>query len=895
MGSLPPSLSETLAGHYRIDRVLGSGGMASVYLAHDLRHDRLVALKVVKPEIVAGVGADRFVTEIRTTAYLKHPHILPLFDSGSVGGAPFYVMPYIDGESLRVRLRREGQLPLTDTMTMLRELADALAYAHSQGVVHRDIKPDNVLLSGRHVFLADFGIARALEAGAAADQTVTATSTIVGTPAYLSPEQAAGTSHIDHRTDIYSFGVMAYEMLAGVQPFSANTSAAVMAAHMTATPEPLPGRRPDVPSALAAVVMKCLAKRPEDRWQRMDDLLVALDAVSGPQSDARAAAGFRRRSVMFGAGAGLLTVVLIAVPLGWLFWRARADALPAIGALKHVTRDPGLEIDPAISPDGKTLAYVAGVPGQRRLYVRQIDGGRAIPLTDLGLAPSQRRPDWSPDGTRIVFQAGNQGFGVRQEVRNGALYTIPALGGTPTLLLPPQGAGVAISPAWSPDATRIAYCADDGVYVIGAAGGSPRLVVAAARAHSPRWSADGTRLAYVVGSWAFALGEDQLGNTETSSIRVVSVDTGAGQTVTDGQWVDVSPVWTADDRGLLFVSNRSGGRDVYRQRLSRSGAADGAPERITSGLNAHSISLSPDGKRLAYSSLAFHANIWSLAIPSQGVASLADAQQVTFGSEKTEKLVVSRDGQWLAFDSDRGGSTDVWKVRIAGGEPEQVTRDPGPEFVNDWSPDGLEILFHTIRSATNRDVMSVTADGTRTSVVIATPAEEQGGAWSPDGNSIAFSNATQGGADLYSVSILTREGRGSPWGPPRRLSSNTGVDARWSPDGSRIVYISRGEVHVMLRDGRDDRVIASTSTAAKSRPQYAIWSRDGQTIYFKAADSENRAGIWAVPAEGGTPRLMVRLDDPQRPSLRREFTTDGTRFFFTIAQDEGDIWVAEVR
>ena len=240
-------------------------------------------------------------------------------------------------------------------------------------------------------------------------------------------------------------------------------------------------------------------------------------------------------------------------------------------------------------------------------------------------------------------------------------------------------------------------------------------------------------------------------------------------------------------------------------------------------MNAHSISLSPDGKRLAYSSLAFHANIWSLAIPSQGVVSLPDAQQVTFGSEKTEKLVVSRDGQWLAFDSDRSGSTDVWKVRIAGGEPEQVTRDPGPEFVNDWSPDGLEILFHTIHSATNRDVMSVTADGTRTAVVMSTSAEEQRGAWSPDGNSIAFSNGA-GAADLYNVAILTREGKGSPWGPPRRLSSDTGVDARWSPDGGRIVYIRRGEVHIMRRDGRDDRVIVKPSTAGSRAPS----SRSGR-------------------------------------------------------------------
>jgi len=893
MTSTPRSLPETLAGHYRIDRVLGSGGMATVYLAHDLRHDRQVAVKVVKPEIVATVGADRFITEIRTTAHLKHPHVLPLFDSGSVDDALFYVMPYIDGESLRARLRREGQLPLTDTTTILREVADALAYAHAQGVVHRDIKPDNVLLSGRHAFLADFGIARALEGSASVDQTVTATSAIIGTPAYLSPEQAAGRSHIDHRSDIYSFGVMAYEMLTGAPPFAASTAPGVMAAHMAAAPEPLANRRPDVPPSLAALVMKCLAKRLEDRWQRMDDLLVALDASSSPGSDATAS-GFRRRSVMFGAGAGALVAILIAIPLGWLVWTGRSSALPTIGALKHVTRDPGLELDPAISPDGKTLAFVAGPPGQRRLYVRQIDGARSIPLTEAGVASSQRRPDWSPDGTRIVFQAGRQGFGVRPEVRTGSLYVVPALGGTPALLLPPRGGGVAVSPAWSPDGKQIAYCSEDGVYVIAATGGSPREVTKAARSHSPRWSSDGAQIAYVTGGSDFVLGEEQLGNTELSAIRVVSVETGVDRAVTDGQWLDISPVWTPGDRSLLFVSSRSGGRDVYRQRLSRAGAPEGDPERVTSGLNAHAISLSRDGKLLAYSSLTFRANIWSLPIPTQGEASVAEAKQVTFGSEKTEKIAVSRDRQWLAYDSDRSGNADIWTVRIAGGEPEQVTRDPAPEFANDWSPDGMEILFHTIRPGTSRDVMSATADGTRTSAVIATPAQEQHGSWNPDGNSIAFSSGT-GTADLYNVFLISREGKGAPWGSPRPLTSDTGVDPKWSPDGTRIVFTRRGELHVMLRDGSNDKAIVPRGAADQPLPQYGIWSADGRTIYFKAADAERRASIWAVPADGGRPRVLVRFDDPQRPSLRREFATDGARFFFTIAQDESDIWVAEVK
>ena len=185
------------------------------------------------------VGAAGFVKYIRTTAHLKHPHVLPLFDSGRVGDGLFYVMPYIEGESLRARLRRDRQLPVPETIAILREVADALAYAHAQGIVHRDIKPDNVLLSGRHVFLADFGIARALEVQEASDHTVTATSSIVGTPAYLSPEQALGRRQIDHRADIYAFGVMAYEMLAGRPPFSGDTAAVLMAAHITATPDPL--------------------------------------------------------------------------------------------------------------------------------------------------------------------------------------------------------------------------------------------------------------------------------------------------------------------------------------------------------------------------------------------------------------------------------------------------------------------------------------------------------------------------------------------------------------------------------------------------------------------------------------------------------------------------------
>jgi serine/threonine-protein kinase len=221
-------LKAALADRYRLERELGAGGMATVYLAHDLRHDRKVAIKVLRPELAAVLGAERFVQEIKTTAALSHPHILPLFDSGEAGGFLYYVMPYIEGESLRARLAREGELPVSDAVRVLREIVDALVHAHEAGVVHRDIKPDNVLLSGSHAVVTDFGVAKAVSE-AAGRQQITTAGVALGTPAYMAPEQAAASPHVDHRADIYAVGVMAYELLAGRPPFAGESPQAVLA------------------------------------------------------------------------------------------------------------------------------------------------------------------------------------------------------------------------------------------------------------------------------------------------------------------------------------------------------------------------------------------------------------------------------------------------------------------------------------------------------------------------------------------------------------------------------------------------------------------------------------------------------------------------------------------
>ncbi len=254
--------------------------MATVYLAEDLRHPRQVAVKVLRPDLAAALGGDRFLREIEISARLEHPHVLTLIDSGQADGILYYVMPYVEGESLRARVEREGALPVDDAVRILKEVVDALAYAHSKSIVHRDIKPDNVLLSGRHAEVTDFGVAKALSEAAHESDAITSTGMALGTPSYMAPEQAAAEPNVDHRADIYAVGVMAYELLAGRPPFSGATAQQVLAAHMTEVPDPLDKHRSNLPPGLAECVARCLEKNPADRWQSAEELLRRLETVA---------------------------------------------------------------------------------------------------------------------------------------------------------------------------------------------------------------------------------------------------------------------------------------------------------------------------------------------------------------------------------------------------------------------------------------------------------------------------------------------------------------------------------------------------------------------------------------------------------------------------------------
>jgi eukaryotic-like serine/threonine-protein kinase len=278
----PVRLRDAMAERYPLERPLGRGGMATVYLARDVKHQRPVAVKVLHPELAAGLGTERFLREIRIEAGLQHPHILPLHDSGEADGFLYYVMPYVAGESLRDRLTREGRLSLADTLRIAGDVADALAYAHERGVVHRDIKPENILLSGGHALVADFGIAKAVEA--AGDSRLTETGWGMGTPAYMSPEQIVGDP-VDGRSDVYGLGCVVYEMLAGHAPFPAATARAVFAQHHLEPPASIRLERPDVPEPVEAALLQALAKEPSSRFTSTTELLQALRRpVLGPGS-----------------------------------------------------------------------------------------------------------------------------------------------------------------------------------------------------------------------------------------------------------------------------------------------------------------------------------------------------------------------------------------------------------------------------------------------------------------------------------------------------------------------------------------------------------------------------------------------------------------------------------
>jgi serine/threonine protein kinase len=378
--SLQEQLQRALGDAYLLERELGGGGMSRVFLALERALGRKVVVKVLLPELAAGVNVDRFRREIQLAAQLQHPHIVPLLSAGEAEGLPYFIMPYVTGESLRTRVAREGEFPIAETVRILRDVVSALAYAHASGVIHRDVKPDNVLLSGGVAVVTDFGVAKAVTASADAAGTTSLTSlgVALGTPAYMAPEQATASPNTDHRADIYAFGIVAYEMLTGTPPFGGRSAPQVLAAQVVEEPEPVERRRPAVPPMLATLVKECLAKRPADRPQTAAEVMHVLDAIATPSGGTAATTAVRlpvgRQTESRGRKWPLVGSVVALVLLlgGGVLWMRRTPpaAVPAPGssAPAESTVPPRPQVQPpaVAAPAPSPAAIVRNPPTSKK-------------------------------------------------------------------------------------------------------------------------------------------------------------------------------------------------------------------------------------------------------------------------------------------------------------------------------------------------------------------------------------------------------------------------------------------------------------------------------------------------------------------------------------------------
>jgi eukaryotic-like serine/threonine-protein kinase len=862
--------------------------MATVYLAEDVKHHRKVALKVLRPELAATLGPERFAREIEVAARLTHPHILGLIDSGDIDGFFYYVMPYVEGETLRDRLARAGELPVHESVRLMAEIAEALSVAHRAGVVHRDIKPENILLSGRHAMVMDFGVAKAVTEASGRQQLTTA-GVALGTPAYMAPEQATADPHLDGRVDIYALGVVGYEMLTGHPPFHGLSPQQTLSAHVTQAPMTVGQRRPGLSPALESVVMRCLEKRPADRYQTADELVTALEPLATPSGgmtpthtqpiQAAAPAAIRpRRALMLGVA---LVLMLLAV-IGFSAWRLLGGGSPMLvmGRSEQLTSDPGLEIQPTISPDGKLVAYAAGNSARMRIYIRPVGGGRTIPLSDDSLAV-ETEPRWSPDGSTLMF------------LTRGGVSVASALGGNLRPVVAPTLRRGVTTAAWSPDGREIAFVRDDSLQVMPLSGGSARLLATGADLHSCSWSPEGRWIVCVSLNAESIRPGSGFGNLAPSAILLVPATGGEPVRLLEPKAFNQSPVWSPDGRQLLFLSNRDGPRDIYAMTLSKAGRPRGEPTRLTTGMGALSIALAADGRRLVYDVYSARANIWSLAIPSGAPVTADAATPLTSGNQVIESMRVSRDGRWLLFDSNLRGNSDIYRIPVTGGQPEQLTSDPADEFAPDLSPDGRAVAYHSWRTGT-RDIEIKPLDGGPVVRVTDTPAQESYPIWSPDGRAIMFYNQV-----VPFKTYLVRQGPDGRWSAPPTPVISPAVGAVWSPDGAWIAYIatqsdaSAGPVMLMPAEGGVPHQVFQPSPGVPEAIS-VMWSHDGRTLYYKAHDEQGYASFWSISAAGGAPRLLVRFTNPERQSSRRDFATDGKRFYFAIEDRQSDVFVAEI-
>jgi Tol biopolymer transport system component len=821
-------LTRALAGRYRIERELGAGGMATVYLAHDLKHQRKVALKVLRPELAAVLGAERFVQEITTTASLQHPHILPLFDSGTADGFLYYVMPFIDGETLRDTLNRETQLGIDEAVRLACEVADALHYAHQQGVIHRDIKPENILVQNGRALVADFGIALAVSAAAGGRMTETGLS--LGTPHYMSPEQATAERELSARSDVYSLGSVLYEMLTGSPPHVGASAQQIIMKIVTEEAAPVTTHRKAVPPNVAAAVAKAVEKLPADRFASAAEFRAALEnpafATTAAGMAARTAVPSSRRSALVPLLAAIAIVAIGAALWGWL----RPSPQPPLGrfnvALAETqTMQAGRGPRIAVSPDGLRFVYLGPGEGGGQLWVRERDQLLARQLAGTEGAIS---PFFSPDGRRV-------GFFTIAPMR---LKTV-SLGREPPVTVADSGVDWD-GGTWGRDG-YIYSDSPDGLVRVSQGGGRvervTRLDTARAEAahNYPDMLPNGKGVLFTI----------LRGGINDYEIAVVDLATGAHHPLTKGVFARyAAPGYlvyvTANgtlmaavfDQGSLEMRGEPTalaegvgirGQGYVDLDLSQTGtllytaggasaalsdlvwvSRDGTTEVIDS--NAYDAPvIAPDGRRVAAAVTTLgDQQIWVRQMPA------GPSSKLTFDGNDSGRPFFSPDGRMVGFYTTQTRVRSLFAARADGSAPaETLLVRPREVWEGTWSRDGRWLVYRE-GATPNADLMAVRTDGDTTPVaLVATSYNERSPTLSPDGRWLAYASDESGINEIY-VRPFPETAQAK-----RQVSLHGGTEPLWSHSGRELFY----------RNATGDMVAAEITTA----PAFAVGS---QTVLF---------------------------------------------------------------
>ena len=813
MTELLERLRTSLADRYVIERELGRGGMAVVYLARDTKHDRDVALKVFLPELAALLGGDRFFREIHIVAKLSHPHILSLHDSGRSNGLLYYVMPYVEGGTLRQKLNRERQLSLDEASTIVREVAAALDYAHERGIVHRDVKPANILLQDNQAVVADFGIALAIEA--AGGERLTGSGMSLGTPEYMSPEQATGDRQLDARSDVYSLGCLLYEMLAGEPPHTGGTVQAVIARVLTEQAPDVRTVRETVPAHVAQAIAKALNKVPADRFASAGEFATALR-----QSRALAMPVVKwDRVPRHWMVAALSVIVVLALITAGLLLRSRVGptALGEPGQVSLFLSSEGLAFDPAMSPDGNMIAYVAGDADRVDLFVRMVRGGQPVQVTND--AALESTPAFSPDGQQIAFTRRDSSGTAR------TIWVVPALGGDAMPV-----ATNARMPAWSHDGEQLAYVetmpGQLSSIVVASPEGGNREVVFRDEApylalYSPAWSPDGSMLAF-----SRSLG----GNT--GELWLISLDGESPRRLSHDPpgVVAHDPVFTPDGAGIIYSSNRAGTINLWLIPVE-----GGQPTRLTTGAGPDEApSVSTDGT-IAFVNSRWRHVLLIFDLDSRERRTLHTHANFVWGP------AFSPDGRELAFSRNEvDGSWHVWMVDVSGNNARQLTSGSPPQMYPRFTPDGESVVY--FGWSTPGRVWRVPRRGGP--AVALTPEGEDAGYAdiSPDQSELAYVRTEEGTTRIY---VAPLHG-----GEARLLTDSPATLPRWSPDGEWIAFAPdrsfAGGILVIRADGTGERRITEDGG-------WPAWMPEGRRIGYIVVGPEGNQLLYVVPLDGGPP------------------------------------------